>query len=681
MTCEVFNDGPGFEAVIEVRSSYGRGGHWLVPVELPSNTRKRLFIPVFGPSAGYQGWDVRLLDERNRVRAEHVNLRPQQHVSAESHLIAAVPRTAAGLPVLPELPQNRSGLRPGVARLAPDLVPDNPLLFEGVSAFYLNAERAPDLKAPQVNALLTWLNGGGHLIVAVEQPADVNATPWLRNLLPGSLGAVQPLVLGDALHSWLPHSPVSTASTPGLLTTAPLTNSAAKKKTKTTVTQGRLPALAPDARVATSAVPVVRLTAAAGAEVLLAAGDAPLIVRGPVQRGRVTVLMFSPEREPFLSWPHRQWFWRHLAGVPADLWTRPDDGQHYGRHLDAVFGALVESRQVGKLPFLALLALLLGYLLVIGPGERYVLKRLRREMWTWITFPLIVAGFSALIYFIGYKLRAGDTEWNELHVVDVLRRGEGALLRGRTYGSVYSSGNQTYRFAGDAAGPGALRGESHAGGSGGFASDDSRIITTGEGFRAELRVPVWTSQLLAHDWYRTAPTPPLTFAVRQTTNEWQVEVHNRLPRALAQARLVAGGQWHDLGPVAAGEKKTIKVTRNAGASLRSFVQGQWPDIEQAVNARQSSFDSGGSRELPPFDAVCAASFHSLAASRQNYQSFQRLAGFDLADAVEAGDTVLLAWVPDHAARPPLNQFTALRASRHSVFRAVTTPTSATPATP
>src|SRR6476646_8624289 len=67
-------------------------------------------------------------------------------------------------------------------------------------------------------------------------------------------------------------------------------------------------------------------------------------------------------------------------------------------------------------------------------------------MLTWITFPCYVVFFSLLIYFIGYKLRAGESEWNELHVVDVLASGSKAELRGRTYVSVYSPSNQRYNL-------------------------------------------------------------------------------------------------------------------------------------------------------------------------------------------------------------------------------------------
>src|SRR4051812_34583651 len=52
ITCELFNDGPSFNAVIEI--SPGQfGGEQIrrVPVELPTNTRKRIVIPIFASAA------------------------------------------------------------------------------------------------------------------------------------------------------------------------------------------------------------------------------------------------------------------------------------------------------------------------------------------------------------------------------------------------------------------------------------------------------------------------------------------------------------------------------------------------------------------------------------------------------------------------------------------------------
>src|SRR6202000_685137 len=120
---------------------------------------------------------------------------------------------------------------------------------------------------------------------------------------------------------------------------------------------------------------------------------------------------------------------------------------HGGWSIDGVVGAMIDSKQGRKLPGDWLPLLLIVYLVVIGPLDQYWLKRIKRPMLTWITFPCYVVMFSLLIYFIGYRLRAGETEWNELHVVDVLANGDGAELRGHSYASVYSPVNNSYRVS------------------------------------------------------------------------------------------------------------------------------------------------------------------------------------------------------------------------------------------
>src|SRR5205807_2379312 len=201
--------------------------------------------------------------------------------------------------------------------------------------------------------------------------------------------------------------------------------------------------LAPDAGFETNDLQIVASSIRDG-DVLLAADGAPLMITARRGRGRVTALMFSPEREPFRSWKHLSTFWARLAEVPGMLYTSASGVQMGGYSSDGIFGAMIDTKQVHKLPVEWLLLLLIVYLVVIGPLDQFWLKKIRRPMLTWITFPCYVVLFSLLIYFIGYKLRSGESEWNELHLVDVLLNGDKAELRGRTYASVYSPANQRY---------------------------------------------------------------------------------------------------------------------------------------------------------------------------------------------------------------------------------------------
>src|SRR5580693_8248297 len=95
ITCEIFNDGPAFNAVIEVTAQdFGQGQTRRFALDLPTNTRKRVTIPVFASS---RAWNVRLVDERGKVRSE-TTLQPRRTMRNNLPLVAALARTVAGVP-------------------------------------------------------------------------------------------------------------------------------------------------------------------------------------------------------------------------------------------------------------------------------------------------------------------------------------------------------------------------------------------------------------------------------------------------------------------------------------------------------------------------------------------------------------------------------------------------------
>ena len=204
MACEISNDGPPFNAVVELTSgNLGNEQVRRIPLELPTNTRKRFVFPVFGAGGQYSqnNWNARLLDDRGKVQAERSTLQPKV-IPWEGFLLGAMPRTYAGVPTLPEA-RTRPDLKPIVARLQPEQLPDNPIALEGLNAVYINSEKALSLKMNQIAALLAWIYEGGRLVVSVEQLRDVNATPWLQQLLPIDLTDVASLAVDEELLNWL----------------------------------------------------------------------------------------------------------------------------------------------------------------------------------------------------------------------------------------------------------------------------------------------------------------------------------------------------------------------------------------------------------------------------------------------------------------------------------------------
>src|SRR5215472_9974871 len=203
LVCEIKNEGAPFIGTVEITPANNNPGFTRREVvELPTGTLKRLSIPVFA-SSSYSRWDVRLSDERGRLRKEQTGLAPRRLIGADTPMLGAMPRSASGTPSLRPILPRQTELQPGSARMMPLIFPDNPLVLEGLSAVYLNSEKASDLRVTQVNALLAWLNAGGHLIVGVEQVADVGAALWLKNIFPCDLKEIKPLARHPEFKEWL----------------------------------------------------------------------------------------------------------------------------------------------------------------------------------------------------------------------------------------------------------------------------------------------------------------------------------------------------------------------------------------------------------------------------------------------------------------------------------------------
>lgn len=682
VTCELHNDGPSFNAVIEVTAGEWSGGQIRrFPIDLPTHTRKRVVIPVF---AGARLWNARLVDSQGNVRAEQ-SASNIKVIGNPLPLVAGLARTVAGMPVFPEPANGQADSKFVAARLQSALFPDNPLALEGIDMLYLSSEKAADLTIGQVNALVAWLQDGGHLVVGVEQVSDLGGTPWLRELLPCDLTSTVNLAAHDSLQTWV-RSKISTPAVapkpkprpkkttqlpgmkpprvgppPGSPRASPVSNSAPL------ITPA--PDLPQDADFDAAPLQVATGTPRDGT-ILIGDSTAPLAFEGKRGRGRITVLGFSPEREPFLSWKNRPWFWARLAEVPAAAFQSQNSRLGMARmSSDGIFGAMIDSRQIRKLPLGWLLALLAAYLVVIGPLDQYWLRKINRQMLTWITFPCYVLVFSGLIYWIGFHLRAGELEWNELNLVDVLPDNDRAVLRGQSYVSIYSPVNAHYELAGEE--PFAtLRGE--ASGDFGVGLEASRVsvVQHGNNFEADAFVPVWTSQLYVSDWLQPAPLPLTMTATRQNSG-WQVTVGNNMDRKLPGARIVLEGRIYNVGELPAEQSKTFALDRADGQLLGDWARQRSPLLLSAAASRSRSVGNNSAPITDLAGSSMAASFLSQAnESANNWQTFSSPGDLDLSRYAVPGYGILLAWDPDHALTAALNRFPVKRSHRNTLLRLV-----------
>ncbi|MEO7300234.1 MAG: hypothetical protein ABI042_16845 [Verrucomicrobiota bacterium] len=664
VVCEVRNDGPSFTAFFEITSGQFNGGQVRrVPLELPTNTRKRVVVPVFS-SSRYGNWNFRLIDDRDKIRAEQLNIHPRKQIASEIPMVAALARTVSGVPVLPPIKPSQQELQPVAARLQASLFPDNPIALEGLDTLYLNAAIASELKIPQREALLAWLHGGGHLVVSVEQLSDLTAQAWLEEVLPSELTAVQPVKIESALQMWLQTGTVKLIQ-PSALEPPAKPSDKRRSQTKNVLAPNPFSELSDDPKFEQGEMSALTGKLRDGI-VLAKSGEIPLVIQAVRGRGRLTLLAFSVEREPFISWKNRPWFWAKLSEIPIGLYQSSEYNMYGGHSTDGIFGSLIDSKQVRKLPLAWLLLLLVVYLVVIGPLDQFWLKKINRQMWTWLTFPAYVLIFSVLIYFIGFQLRAGDSEFNELQIVDILPRGEKAVLRGRTYASIYSPSNKLYPLASEQ--PFAtLRGEFMSSYGGAEESSRATVIQRGNNFAAQVSVPVWTSQLFVSDWLQAAESPLKISTVREG-NDWSVSVQNKLDRKLSETRIVVSNRVYTVGDIAARENKKVRLQIKQGTPLKDFTRQNGSQFFNAVQSRQHTFGNNQPQMNVPLSAM-AASF-SAQLNEGNGQYFISPDGFELSKFAERGDVIFLAWDEGHSLTKPLNQFTPRRSHRDTLLRLV-----------
>lgn len=661
VVCEIQNDGPAFTGVVEVSGgSYQQKGTRRLVVELPTGTTKRVTLPVFTESMAMgAGWDVKLLDERGRTRASQTNLRMRRILRSESILMGSLSRGGAWSPTFAKVASRGADLQPVAARFQPAVFPDSPVVMDGMDALYLNAERAVDLRPAQVEAIRRWLAAGGHLIVAVENPADANAVPWLRQMLPATIEGVRTVAAHTELQSWI---------------TAKVDYGARRNPI-----QGRRPNSIPSSRTVTrpfadladdlefeqANLNVVEVTPSRDARILVSAEGVPLVIQAGRGMGRVSLLTFSPERQPVRSWMNQPAFWARLTEVPPEFFVFDNVTGGGGYGVDGLFGAMIDSRQVRKLPVGWLLLLLVGYLVVIGPLDRWWLKKINKPMLTWVTFPIYVVLFSGLIYLIGYRLRAGDREYNELHVVDVLPGVGGSVLKGKTYGSIYSPNNQTHKLKGPEA-VAAFRGELGSTWGGSSQSERVEVLQREESFEAKAFVPVWTSQLFVNDWWEPGPGP-IKVTLNRSGSLVKVTVESRLDHDLAPANFVYRGRLYDLGAIPANGTQSMVLEPRRGRILENVVGQLGGRFSAVVRERTAAFGSArGGRidDLP--GATLAISFLShLAPSGQ--MPFNAAAGLDLSRAAKQNG-ILVAWASGQAPVPTMSQFQVRRGQVNTCWR-------------
>lgn len=169
--------------------------------------------------------------------------------------------------------------------------------------------------------------------------------------------------------------------------------------------------------------------------------------------GQIELLSFDVSSLPFRDGVEAMKFWRPLLTGLVPLHDGTDSNRSFSNAMQQspekasaaaqVMDWLGDVPGVGKFGFSYVAAVLLMLIVLVGPVDWFVLKKMGRQPWTWIT----TAGWIALItvggIFIGHMLKSGDLYYRTVRIID---QADGEAVGTLDVAAIYSPRTTDYRI-------------------------------------------------------------------------------------------------------------------------------------------------------------------------------------------------------------------------------------------
>jgi hypothetical protein len=401
-----------------------------------------------------------------------------------------------------------------VAQLDLESLPPVPMSWEGLDVLVFDDVDMTTFSGEQKQALSAWVAHGGHLVVGGGAGA-VRTTAGLDDLLPVSIGGTRSM---DDLRALGELVGVSVVPGPYAVAEATLKYGGALAEQEGTV----------------------------------------LIARRTIGGGYVTFLAFDVGVNPFADWDDSVRLWQWIVGS-FSLRRQPIIQNGYQAH------EAVSTIPGMKHPsILQILGFLLVYMILIGPVNYVVLRKLDRRELAWITIPVLILGFSACAYVTGFQLRGFDAIVHRLAVVYVPQGSQvgrvsqlvGLFSPRRTNYDVWIEGLEARAFSGD---------YYYA-----PSGQSLHVYREAEGVTvADLRVDVGGIEPFVAEGYTDVPGVDADLCLLEVSGSLRLEGTIRPQIALEDAVLLMGGHVKRLGDLEKGQEVSIREPFRSGAIVVS----------------------------------------------------------------------------------------------------------------
>jgi hypothetical protein len=524
------NDGPSVTGELRLDGGTQSRTRYGTPVDLPTGSDKIYLLYAQPPGFGRE-IKVDLVEGDDEIASARAEYAVRDAAQLVVGIVAERPQgIVPGLSLLPNQQQQAAV----TLALTPADLPSRVEAWSAIDRLVWQDVDSNVLEPEQLAALQGWLASGGRLVIA-----GGTAGPATLSAFPDTIVPYRPLATTDA-------APQSLAS---LL--------------------GELPENAAD---------VVALSGdLIGGRALASVGDRVIAAERPYGSGLVTIIGFDPATPWIAETSAAENLWRRL--LPQRTTTGQvltDDSQ--------LISAVSQLPALALPPIGGLLLLLGAYILLIGPVNYIVLRRLDRREWAWVTMPILIVVFAAGAYGFGAALRGSSVIVNEIAIV----RGAPGATDGaaQVYLGVFSPTRETYQLAvpGGALLSSPVSGESF----GGDATAGGLDILQGNPSRVrDLSVGVASLRAVRAE---TPATMPLIEADLQLVDGFlKGSVRNASSERLEKPAVVIGSTAQVLADLDPGERAEINTRISPtffGQPLSDKVVGSvfFPDASRATEA-------------------------------------------------------------------------------------------------
>jgi hypothetical protein len=393
--------------------------------------------------------------------------------------------------------------------------------------------------------------------------------------------------------------------------------------------------------------------------------DLPLVVRTARGFGQVIFFAGDLDEPPLRAWPDRPLLVGRLLDLPAGGGAEAGESAamlHHG--YDDLAGqlrsALDRFEGVWLSPFWLVAALVIVYLLLVGPGDFFLLRKaVRRMEWTWLTFPLAVVLVSVAAYGLACWLKGGRIRIHQADLVDV--DAASGRIRGATWLNLFSPQTEAFnlsveprpldshRAAGEAM-PGARVWMGWLGltgtGLGGMDARAQGTLFSSAPFHyaadrsalGEVPIEVWSTKSFTARWAgRTSVCPAANLS--ESEQLLTGPITNTLSFPLQDCIVAHGGSVYEIGTLAPGQSAQLGPMARR-SELKTLLTGR----------RTVQFH----REATPYDQASddisyilrMMMFYEAAGGRRHVGLWNAYQDFvDLSSLLRADRAILLAQQP------------------------------------